>query len=45
MITKEQAKKEIEKLDNQIDQEIYKIYNLTKKETKVIENSFNESCT
>lgn len=41
MITKEQAKKEIEKLDNQIDQKIYMIYNLTKKETKVIENSFN----
>lgn len=37
-----QLKSEIEKFENQIDNEVYKLYNLTRDEIKVIESSFND---
>lgn len=36
---KDSLEKEIEKIENQIDQEVYKIYGLTKEEIQIVETS------
>ena len=36
---KAQLEKEIQKLDNEIDEEVYKLYGITEEEKKVIEDS------
>ena len=36
---KARLEKEIQKIDNEIDQEAYKIYDITKEEQKIIEES------
>ena len=36
---KAQLEKEIQKLDNEIDEEVYKIYGITEEEKKIIEES------
>ena len=38
-LTKEQAKEEIQKLDSEIDDEVYKLYGITAEEKKIIEES------
>ncbi|HLD43380.1 MAG TPA: hypothetical protein VJB08_05350 [Candidatus Nanoarchaeia archaeon] len=37
--TKEQAKEEIKRLDNEIGQEVYTLYGITEEEKKLIEES------
>ena len=36
---KAQLEKEIQKLDNEIDEEVYKLYGITEEEKKIIEDS------
>ncbi|MBS3126351.1 hypothetical protein J4453_02830 [Candidatus Woesearchaeota archaeon] len=36
---KARLEKEIQKLDNEIDEEIYKLYGITEEEKKIIEDS------
>ena len=36
-LTKEQAKEEVKKLDNEINEEVYKLYGITDKEKEIIE--------
>lgn len=35
-------KSEIEKIDNEIDQMVYKLYNLTEEEIQIVENSIDD---
>jgi len=37
--TKAQLEKEIQKLDSEIDEEVYKLYGITEEEKKIIEES------
>ena len=39
---KARLEKEIKKIDDEIDQEVYKLYGITKEEQKIIEESLNE---
>ena len=36
---KAQLEKEIQKIDNEIDEEVYKLYGITEEEKKIIEGS------
>jgi len=38
-LTKEQAKEEVKKLDNEINEEVYKLYGITEEEKKTAEPS------
>jgi len=41
-LTKEQAKEEVKKLDNEIDEEVYKLYDITEEEKKITEESLKQ---